>query len=85
MSSSPLPTSKEPSTVNLSKESTRVDVQSLAVEEPKDGSLHHLEGLALAVVMSGLLLSLFLPALDQLILSEFFHSLIPYVSIYTIR
>ncbi|KIJ34827.1 hypothetical protein M422DRAFT_263011 [Sphaerobolus stellatus SS14] len=45
------------------------DTEQTHVAPKSDSSEHHLEGLPLAVVMSGLILSLFLPALDQLILA----------------
>jgi hypothetical protein len=49
-------------------------------EEPKPMDHHHVEGLPLFLVMIGLVLCLFLPALDQLILSKSLPFISPFLS-----
>lgn len=57
-------------TINVETK-TLDSLDKTVVETQNDSNNDYIEGWALAVVMAGLLLCLFLPALDQLILSEF--------------
>lgn len=59
-------------TINVETK-TLDSLDKTVVETQNDSKNDYIEGWALAVVMAGLLLCLFLPALDQLILSEFWN------------